>query len=478
MTRARKDRRIRIVQDSPFLNLPTELREQIYYYVLVRPIPIDLWPLKYKYGPPSTPVIRLQEDLLFVRKEMATGLLTTCRQLYNEAGDIFWSRNTFRFSGDIEWFGARRFLGQIGPRALSRIQSLELFAPLADAHCLEKSSSHQRNYDRMIEFYVSPRTAKNMPKMHMIKVQKEPWTGKFLNWQGLLTLEHTSFVLTRNVHYICHLMDMAKTSLDLKFILPEGFGFHPPHGPAHGTNGRWIHVPGQRSNWVQENGLQLPEDLSRLLPLLTKSVTLVIEPGASLYRLELPEHFTKIGINVLCQPGSLFPASPSQSAPTISSEPKLWMEPSAKFDYLLGISMLFEEPQEISVAARGGKTTTRPGPRSFKRILKGFGGCRFIEDDRWACVCPPSRGDKSQNRGRFRLRGEESKDDYHRSEGQCSVEKSIVIKKRGRAYRKGTIGVELPTKDEGRGPEHALDRAPDFEIWPRCTSALSDSDFD
>ena len=95
-----------ILQDSPFLNLPGEIREQIYYASLIRPSPIDLWPLKYTLDPSATHILRLQEDLAFVRKEMATGLFTTCKQIFHEASNIFWSRNAFRFSGDIEWFGA------------------------------------------------------------------------------------------------------------------------------------------------------------------------------------------------------------------------------------------------------------------------------------------------------------------------------------------------------------------------------------
>jgi hypothetical protein len=115
---AQKNRRIQILQDSPFLNLPPEIREQIYYTSLTRITPIDLWPMKYTEDPSTETVFRIQEDLDFVRKEMATGLLVTCKQIFYETSTIFWSKNTFRFSGDIYWFGARRFLGQIGPRAL------------------------------------------------------------------------------------------------------------------------------------------------------------------------------------------------------------------------------------------------------------------------------------------------------------------------------------------------------------------------
>jgi hypothetical protein len=467
MTRPRKDHLTHIVQASPFLELPFEIREQIYYYVLVRPIPIDLWPLKYKQGPPNGPIFRLQEDLLYVRKEMATGLLTTCKQLYDEAGNIFWSRNTFRFSGDIEWFGARRFLGQIGPRALSQIQSLELFAPLADAHCLDTYSFHERYRNRILDFYTNAREAKNMPKTHMIKVQKQPWRGNFGDWHGRMILEHTVFVLTSNVRYVCHLMDMAKTSLDLKLVLPKGFGLNSVDGPFYGTSGRYMPLPEGGSYWVQDNDLQLPEDLSRLLPLLTRRLTLVIEAGATLHRLELPEQFTKIGINVLCQPGSFFRTSPSQRVATELSEVKLWMDPNSKFDYVFGVSTLFDEPEEISVAARGGRATSKSSPRSVSRVLRGFGGCRFVELNEWNCVCPPLRGDKSKHK---RGTPPRIQDNHHQSEGQCSVNKRLEIKKKGRAVRNGIVNDKAPNE-----PEPILERAPEFE-FNFCGTNNYDSD--
>jgi hypothetical protein len=138
----RKNRNIQNVQDSPFLNLPAEIRELIYFAALARSTPIDLWPMKYEerdQDEENRCVFRLQEDLEWVRKEMASGLFATCKQISHQASSIFWSKNTFRFSGDIYWFGARRFLGTIGPRALSQLQSLELFAPLVDLNCLDIS---------------------------------------------------------------------------------------------------------------------------------------------------------------------------------------------------------------------------------------------------------------------------------------------------------------------------------------------------
>jgi hypothetical protein len=425
-----------VSQESSFLNLPMEIREKIYYASLVRATPIDLWPLKYKQDPSSTRVFRLQEDLQFVRREMATGLLTTCKQVFHEAGNILWTKNTFRFSGDIEWFGARRFLGQIGPRALSLIQSLELFAPLSDAHCLDTSSFDNDDRTRRIEFYTNARNAKNMPKMHMVKARTEPWTGQYRWLNGHWTLENTNFVLTQNVEHVCYLLDIAKPSLELRFILPQGFGLTQVHGPFHGPYGR-----SQRRSLLRlQNGdciePQLPGKLLRILPLFTKSATLVIEAKAYLRSLNLPAMITKNGINVLCQPGSLYQPSSSLGS-TEFLEAEYWRDPSTEFNYLIGVSALFDDLLEISVSNRDGKTTTSPGPRRTERILRGFGGCRFVEHDEWRChgctchrrICKHKAGSRTCRAcvRRQTVRG-------------CSVNKVLVIKKRGRAVRNGVVG--------------------------------------
>ena len=127
---ARKHRNLPIFQDSAFLNLPAELREQIYYLALVQHNPINLQPIKYNQDSSNGRIFRFRDDIQFVRQEIATGLLTTCKQVYHKAANIFWSKNFLTFSGDIEWLGARRFLGQIGPTALSQPRSLEVFAHL------------------------------------------------------------------------------------------------------------------------------------------------------------------------------------------------------------------------------------------------------------------------------------------------------------------------------------------------------------
>jgi hypothetical protein len=94
---------------------------------------------------------------------MATGILATCKQIQWEAGHLFWNKNTFRFSSDVEWNGIRRFLTAIGPRAGSMIQKLELFAPFSIP--LYPMDGHDYCFTNI-------REAKNHPKMHMGKAPK------------------------------------------------------------------------------------------------------------------------------------------------------------------------------------------------------------------------------------------------------------------------------------------------------------------
>lgn len=425
MARKHRSRQIHILQDSPFLNLAAEIREQIYYAALVRPTPIDLWPLKYTQPPR---VFRLQEDLQFVHKEMATCLLTTCKQIFHEASNIFWSKNTFRFSGDIEWFGVRRFLGQIGPRALSQLQSLELFALLADAHCLDTSLLDGDVPTKKVELYTNAREAKNWPKMHMAKARKEPWTGSFSSWlpnNRRLALRDTIFVLTRNVKHVCYLLDMATTTLALKLILPRGFGLTYVYGPMFDENNR------RRRNWAgfhdpDPHDLQLPEELLRILRHFTRSTTLVLEAGAQLIDVEMVEQFTNRGINILCQPGSFLHNDLHDHAVEVLVA-KQWINPYAEFDYLDGMSTLFDDIQEGAVHALGGRATSTPGPKDTRRILKGFGGCRYVERDTWTCVGCPSKNGTYLHRP---------------TNTRCSVNKVLVIKKKSRAARNGFVNLE------------------------------------
>jgi hypothetical protein len=304
---------------------------------------------------------------------MATGLLTTCKQVYHEASNMFWSKNTFRFSGDIYWFGARRFLGQIGPRAISQLQALELFVPVVDVVWGDPNGGEA-------EFLMHARTAKNRPKMHMVKARADLWTRKtrregagrpvrqfprWYYWEDRFEFERPKSASKANLEHVYYLLEMAKSSLELSFILPGDFGFDHPR-------------PWRWSRPVTPTPqLYILRELLDIVLRSIRRVILVIEPGAAFESFEMAEQFTDKGIDILCQPGSTFIYDPTQ--PVLeTSETKIWRNPYLEFDYLDGVPALFDEEKGSSLPALGGRATSTPGLRSTERVLKGFGGCRFI----------------------------------------------------------------------------------------------------
>ena len=131
-----------------FLDLPAEIRNQIYHLALVREASekIELWPDLYsedEYGRGlyTLPIPRrtVSEEqavlawyypgLLYVRKELAVGILATCRQVHDEAAGLFWSGNHFSFSGYLGWYGLLRFLSTIGEDAKAHMRCLSVEAP-------------------------------------------------------------------------------------------------------------------------------------------------------------------------------------------------------------------------------------------------------------------------------------------------------------------------------------------------------------
>ena len=167
---AQKSRRNRIKSQlqSPFLALPSEIRIKIYRYALTRDEPLDLWPHKWtKPREEEEPSVgglktRYQESLEYVRKEMATGLLGTCRQVYDEAATFFWSDNQFKFSGRSGWQGFLRFYLTIGPQARQRIERVGVHAPIYMRWPVKGADNKDLNG-----------RSKNSPHMHMVHVDPE-----------------------------------------------------------------------------------------------------------------------------------------------------------------------------------------------------------------------------------------------------------------------------------------------------------------
>lgn len=355
---------------------------------------------------------------------MATGILRCCKQIYEEAADVFWGENTFRFSSDVEWYGARKFLGAIGPRAISRLRSLELFVPVMGYSI----GIARRGSLSFFEDILEMRAAKNHPKLHMAKAPKDK-TGRIslIDRYRVIPGSHeepnTSFdhlVLTRNVNHVCYLLKAVGSFFELRLVLPKDFYFQ-----WHENIWRAYHDDPLTRPIVPFSLLAIEQNFaSRML--------VVVEAGASLLGgVDIPKHFNINGINFICQSGSFMGSIHDfQLAEFVVG--KQWMDPSTEYDNLVGVSYLFEISKLPSIPAHGGKVNKNAGPRITKRILKGLGGCKFVRLPGWDCT----------HCGRTGI--------YEKVEQRClcgfygRCQRDIVqIKKVERAIRKGRIGGEM-----------------------------------
>jgi hypothetical protein len=357
----------RIFQESNFLEIPGEIRMMIYEAALVKATPIDLWPHTYVENPennpsfakriakareerpparinpweppvpPYTPKFRQQDDLLHVRKEMATGLLATCRQIRREATSIFWCENTFRFSGDLDWEGIRRFLESIGPSAIRRLPRLEVFVPVSYKNWINEVGHDQSQGDPDWEPF---RQAKNVPKMHMSKLGKGTRD------------------LVENLEIVASLLIEAKATPEFSLVLPRGFVL-------------------KRMSW--DSTIYFPETLIFKPPFM--KVSFVIEPGAHAHGDDLREAFTDRGIDLVCIPGSFwFQTENTAMEEAKITELKRFRNGYDCFELLNGIQELMSEDNtRLEVPGKGGRANKSPGPRKVERVLKGFGKSQFPE---------------------------------------------------------------------------------------------------
>ena len=81
--------------------------------------PSEIRPVLAKYHP----------GLLYVRKKLAVGAFTTCRQVHDEAAGLFWGSNHFSFSGYLGWYVLLRFFPTIGQDAKAHMRCLSVVAP-------------------------------------------------------------------------------------------------------------------------------------------------------------------------------------------------------------------------------------------------------------------------------------------------------------------------------------------------------------
>jgi hypothetical protein len=366
-------------QDSTFLSLPREIRDLIYPYALTRDTPIDLWPgkvlsddtikdtpsllarqkkrvenpLRHEHQRQYATGFRDQQDLVFVRKQLAVGLLSTCTLVYDEAWHHWWSNNTFKFSHDSAWEGLRRFLTTIGPRARKQLRHLHVYpiAPISEVLTWDEQSQ------------ITRKRYKNHPKMRMTKVVGMQYT-------------------TENSQYVVELLKSDGPSVLLK-------GLH-------------LVVP--RQNYIMASALL---DNPIVDDLLWLTHVVVFEPESSFYTdwpwndaLEILRR--RYSVDVICQPGTVVNASVIDETSqflVINDVPPISLAEKFVFSHdtaskelahmeslLIGLPELFAEPEELQSNTTRLKSSSKGKQnedKTMSRVLKGFGGCRFESKPLW-----------------------------------------------------------------------------------------------
>lgn len=321
----------------------------IYRFALIRNEPIDLWPHLYHGSLESCstdlPIellenplkIRHQESLTYVRKQMATGLLGTCRQVYYEAAMFFWAENLFKFSGRSGWQGLLRFLLTIGPAARSRIRRLDVHAPVYMRWPVKDKDGKDLNG-----------RSKNLPKMHMIKIPQE---------------NHLDTVAKQRV---CAILEQDRTLEELNFVIPAEFR----NGDGYDFGG------------YTEDHTMKTEALERIQTLDFFKKTIVVEKGGYLAVRNGPEQILEQGWDLVCLPGSsileLEKGGSWEYKKQEVIETRRWIAHDPDWDRLLGVDRLLADAEEDSQHANGGRHKSRR--RKTARILKAFGECPIIAE--------------------------------------------------------------------------------------------------
>ena len=354
-------RRQRSQLQSPLLRLPPEIRSNIYHLVLVRNEPIDLWPHKWTTSEDQNQSrtfrrsrrrsgglkVRHQDSLEYVRKEMATGLLGTCTQVFNEASGLFWGQNRFRFSGRSGWQGLLRFFLTIGSEARARIRQLDVHAPIY-MRWPEKDTDKKDMNGR----------SKNFPKLHMAKIPEEGHLDR------------------QAVQRVCMLLAQDRALEEINFLVPASFR----NGDETTFGGYTL----DHDNDTEVGRLRL----QRIERLDWVKKTVVVEKNGYLAVKDGPQQIMDQGWDVTCLPGSFIWEKGAKDKSMTAyyekhevSEKRTWRSPARDLDYLEGVKNLFMEAEDISVHANGGRHERRGQRIKLERELRGFGPCAFPEDE-------------------------------------------------------------------------------------------------
>lgn len=115
--------------------------------------------------------VRDQYDLTYIRKNLAAGIMRSCKLIHAESVPIFYGASEFQFRGHGGWQGLLRLFLTIGSFARQQIKSVLVPIPTG----LEWGSGHPNHRScprRHLPLHLDGRS-KNDPKLRMVKIQPE-----------------------------------------------------------------------------------------------------------------------------------------------------------------------------------------------------------------------------------------------------------------------------------------------------------------
>ncbi len=159
---------------------------------------------------------------------------------------------------------------------------------------------------------------------------------------------------------------------EINFVIPSGF-----------RNGDEDSFGGYDDDHDMEP--ESPLRLQKIAALDWIKKTVVVEEGGYLATDDGPRQIMAQGWDLICLPGSFIweKGATDKGGNTDYekhevTETRTWSSPDRATDYLIGVKELFQDDQ-VAVHANGGRR--RRSVFKMERIMKGFGGCRFIESE-------------------------------------------------------------------------------------------------
>ncbi|KAL8717329.1 MAG: hypothetical protein Q9225_005421 [Loekoesia sp. 1 TL-2023] len=237
--------------------------------------------------------VRDQQDLHFIRKDLAAGLMRSCRLVRREAAPYFWGANHFRFSGQGGWQGLLRFLLTVGPAARRHITTIDVVAPYG---------SYWWPGNQVVGHVpVLDGRSKNDPRLRMAKLPHQKYDCR-----------------STHIADVCEILVSDKTLQQLNLV-----------------------VAGGCFERLSQAHVDKHEQLC--LPAFTQ-VNLILEDGAYLSDRSAFPRVNNLEWNIICQPGSYVREQVDQLKARQFVKQQTWKH--HKYSFLEGVPSLFGSPHE------------------------------------------------------------------------------------------------------------------------------------